>query len=170
MEIKTPEQLVALLEQVTLTGKAKQELNRVLANHTRRFFRGQISSQRDVEGKAYKPRQREVKKIDKNGKITTKLKMFMGINKNLKTEVSADNFSVGLAGGVGRIAMIHNEGDAVNYSVRVGGFFNKESRQWEGGDKRTGTYQMPKRTMVGWTPELQHKLTQIIFQHMQPKG
>lgn len=170
MEIKTPEQLITLLEQVPLQGKQKFELNRVLANHTRKFFRGQIKSQRDVDGKAYKPRKKRVNKTAKNGKISNKRNMLMGMSSNLKTQVGSDGFSVGLAGLAGHIADIHNEGKSVVYTRRINGFFNKKTNLWEGGTEQKVAYQMTKRTMLGWTPELQRDLTQIIFQHIQPQG
>lgn len=170
MEIKTPEQLITLLEQVPLQGKQKFDLNRVLANHTRKFFRGQIKSQRDVDGNAYKPRKKRVNKANKSGKIPSKRNMLMGMSRNLKTEVSDDEFSVGLAGLEGHIAQIHNEGKSVVYARRINGFFNKKTNLWEGGIEQKATYQMTKRTMVGWTPELQHDLTKIIFEHIAPQG
>ena len=55
MEIKTPEALITLLEQLPLKGKERLALNKVLANHTRRFFRGQIRAQRDVHNNTYAP-------------------------------------------------------------------------------------------------------------------
>jgi hypothetical protein len=170
MDIKTPEQLITLLEQVPLQGKQKFELNRVLANHTRKFFRGQIKSQRDVDGKAYKPRKKRVNSINENGKIASKRNMLMGMSRNLKTAVTSDSFSVGLAGLEGHIAEVHNEGKSVVYARRINGFFNNKTNLWKGGTKQKASYQMPKRTMVGWAPELQRELTQIIFQHIQPQG
>lgn len=169
MEIKTPEQLLSLLNNVNVTGKEKFELNKQLANHTRRFFRTQIRAQRDVDGKAYAPRKRRATGVNKQGKIPSKRNMLMGMSRNLKTEVSDGEFSVGLVGLEGHIAQIHNEGKSVVYTRKIDGFFNSKTNSWEGGTKQKAAYQMPKRTLVGWTPELQKQLAHIMFQHMQPK-
>ncbi|WP_028865189.1 phage virion morphogenesis protein [Psychromonas aquimarina] len=169
MEIKTPEQLTALLKSLELDDKAKFEINRQLANHTRRFFRTQVRAQRDVDGKSYAPRKRRKVSIDNQGKAKTKRNMLMGMSRNLKTEVSADAFSVGLVGLEGHIAKIHNEGKSVVYTRRINGFFNSKTNSWEGGRKQKAAYQMPKRTMVGWTPELQRQIAQIILSEMKPK-
>lgn len=170
MEISTPAQLITLLEQVPLKGKERVALHRVLANHTRKFFRGQIKAQRDIDGNAYAPRKHRTKKADKNGKIATKGNMLLGMSRNLKTQVSESDFSVGLAGLEGHIANIHNAGQSVVYPRRINSFFNNKTNRWEGGVKQKATYQMPKRAMVGWTPVLQRELTQIIFKYIQPEG
>ena len=170
MEIKTPEQLITLLEQVPLKGKEKLKLNAELANHTRRFFRGQISAQRDIDGKAYAPRKRRNSSINKHGKIGTKKNMLLGMSRALKTEVTAESFSVGLTGLEGHIMKIHNEGKPVVFTRKINGWFNSKTNRWEGGNKHTkSAYKMPKRTAVGWTEKLKRELVQIIFKHMQPR-
>ena len=169
MDIKTPEHLVTLLKSLDLDDKARFELNRKLANHTRRFFRSQVRAQRDIDGKAYAPRKRRKVSIDKQGKAKTRRNMLMGMSRNLKTQVSSDAFGVGLVGLEGHIAQIHNEGKSVVYTRRIDGFFNSKTNSWEGGIKQKAAYQMPKRTMVGWTPELQRQILQIIFSEMKPE-
>lgn len=170
MEIKTPEELITLLEQVPLKGKEKLKLNAELANHTRRFFRAQISAQRDIDGKAYAPKKRRQNKLNKKGKVGSRTNMLLGMSRNLKTEVSSDHFAVGLVGLEGHIAKIHNEGKSVVYTRKINGWFNSKTNRWEGGKKgNKAAYAMPKRTMVGWTEKLKRELAQIIFKHMQPR-
>lgn len=169
MEIKTPENLLTLLKSIELDDKARFQLNRKLANHTRRAFRGQIRAQRDIDGKSYAPRKRRAVNIDKQGKAKVNRNMLMGMSRMLQTHVSSDSFSVGLAGLAGKIAKPHNEGKTVTYTRRMNGWFNSKTNQWEGGTKRKAAYTMPKRTMIGWTPELERQLVQIIFKEIQPK-
>ena len=170
MELKTPEQLVSLLNQVPLTAKEKVALNKELANHTRRYFRSQIRAQRDINNKAYAPRKRRKASFNTNGKVSTSTNMFLGLSRNIKTEVNADSFSVGLAGLEGHIAKVHNQGDSVIYPRRINGWFNAKTNSWEGG-KNSGTaaYKMPKRTLIGWTNKLTRELTQKIVERMQPR-
>lgn len=170
MEIKTPQELITLLEQVPLKGKEKLKLNAELANHTRRFFRAQIRAQRDIDGKAYAPRKRRQNRLNKNGKVGTRTNMLLGMSRNLKTEISSDHFAVGLVGLEGHIMKIHNEGKSVVYTRKINGWFNSKTNRWEGGNKHTkSAYKMPKRTAVGWTEKLKRELAQIIFKHMQPR-
>lgn len=169
MEIVTPAQLVTLLGQVSLQGKDKFELNRQLANHTRRFFRAQISAQRDINNTPYAPKKRRAT-VNSRGKVPNKNNMLMGMSRNLKTHIDEDEFHVGLAGLEGHIAKIHNEGKSVVYMRKINGWFNTKTNLWENGNKDTkSAYLMPKRTIVGWTPELQRQLTQIIIPYLQPK-
>lgn len=168
MEIKTPEELITLLKQVPLEGKEAFNLNKKLANHTRRFFRAQIKAQKDIDGKPYAPRKRR-KGVGKNGKVPTKNNMLMGMSSNLKTNVSEDGFGVGLVGLEGHIAKKHNEGKQVVYTRRINGFFNNKTKMWEGNAKGPkASYKMPKRTMVGWTPVLKREIAAIIFENMNP--
>lgn len=169
MEIKTPEGLVTLLKSLELDDKAKLALNKKLANTTRQQFRAQIRAQRDVDGTPFAPRKRRKTSIDKQGKAKTKRNMLMGMSSNLKTEISADTFSVGLVGLEGHIAKIHNEGKSVVYTRRINGFFNKKTNSWEGGTKQKAAYTMPKRTMIGWNKELERKIAQIILSEIKPK-
>lgn len=169
MEIKTPEELITLLEQVPLKGKEKLKLNAELANHTRRFFRTQVRAQRDINGKAYAPRKRRVG-VGQNGKVPTKNNMLLGMSRNLKTEISSDHFAVGLVGLEGHIMKTHNEGKPVVYTRKINGWFNSKTSRWEGNTKGPkAAYKMPKRTMVGWTEKLKRELAQIIFKNMQPR-
>jgi len=170
MEIKTPEQLISLLKQVPLQGKDKLKLHAKLANHTRRFFRAQVRSQRDVDGKAYAPKKRRQNKVNKNGKIPTRTNMLLGMSRNLKTEISSDHFAVGLVGLEGHIMEIHNEGKSVVYTRKINGWFNSKTNSWEGGSKKTkSSYEMPKRTMVGWTKALNLEIQELIFEHIKPR-
>lgn len=170
MEIKTPEQLIKLLEQVPLQGKEKLKLNAKLANHTRRFFRTQVRAQRDIDGKAYAPKKRSQNKVNKRGKIPTRTNMLLGMNRNLKTDISNDHFSVGLVGLEGHIMGIHNEGKSVVYTRKINAWFNSKTNSWEGGTKATkSAYKMPKRTMIGWTKELNLEIQELIFEHIKPR-
>lgn len=169
MDIKTPEQLIALVNSFELDDKAKFALNRKLANTTRKIFRSQIRAQRDINGKAYAPPKRRKVKIDKQGKAKVNKNMLMGLSRMLQTHVSNDAFSVGLSGLAGKIATTHNEGKTVTYTRRMNGWFNSKTNQWEGGTKRKAAYTMPKRTMIGWTPEIERQLAQIIFSEINLK-
>lgn len=166
MEIKTPEHLTTLLKSLSLDDKAKFELNKKLANHTRREFRQQVKAQRSIStGKSYSPRN---KKALKNNQPSRK-NMLMGFSRNLKTAVSRDQFSVGLAGLEGHIAQIHNEGKSVVYTRKINAFFNSKTNRWEGGTQQKAAYSMPKRDMIGWNKTLERELVQIIFKEIQPK-
>lgn len=203
MEIKTPEHLVTLLKSFELDSKARFELNRKLANHTRKAFRSQIRAQRDINDKAYAPRNRanevrvtrsilrkqakgyskktrkrtssksrtnyELDAFEINTRITRNNNMFTGLSNDLKTQISSKDFSVGLSGMSGHIARKHNEGKTISFTTRLNGWFNSKTRKWEGGREVKNYYQMPKRTMIGWTPELERELVQIIFKEMQSK-
>jgi len=167
MEIKTPEHLITLLKSLDLNDKEKFALNKKLANHTRREFRKQVRAQRSIStGKSYAPRSKKaVKKHNPSRK-----NMLMGMSRNLKTEVSNDEFSVGLVGLEGHIAAIHNEGKSVVYTRKIGGFFNSKTNRWEGGNKHNkSAYKMPKRDLVGWNKSLERELVQIIFSEIKPK-
>ena len=169
MEIKTPEHLIALVNSFELDDKAKFALNKKLANTTRKIFRSQIRAQRDIDGKAYAPPKRRKVSIDKQGKAKVNKNMLMGLSRMLQTHVSSDSFSVGLSGLAGKIARTHNDGKTVTYTRRMNGWFNSKTNQWEGGTKRKAAYTMPKRTMIGWTPEIERQLAQIIFSEINLK-
>ncbi len=170
MDIKTPEQLLAILKSIKLDDKAKFELNRTLANYTRTAFRKQIRAQRDINDKSYAPRKRQATRTHKKtGKVATLKNMLMGMASNLKTEVSSDGFGVGLVGLEGHIAEVHNKGKSVVYMCRINGFFNKKTQRWEGGEKRKASYKMPQRQMIGWNKPLERQIAQIILKEMQFK-
>lgn len=203
MEIKTPENLVSLLKSIELDDKARFQLNRKLANHTRRAFRVQIRAQRDINDKSYAPRNRanevrvtrsilrkqaggyskktlkrtssknrtnyDLDAFEINTRITRNGNMFTGLSSDLRTQVSSKDFSVGLSGMSGHIARTHNEGKTLSFTTRLNGWFNSKTRKWEGGREVKNYYQMPKRTMIGWTPELERQVVQIIFKEIQPK-
>ena len=165
MDIKTPENLVALMQGLALDDKAKLKLNIKLANHTRKTFREQVRAQRDVDGRSYAPRsKRAVKK-----KKPRKKNMLTGFSRNLKTYATKDTFSVGLVGLEGHIASKHNEGKSVVYTRRINGFFNSKTNLWEGGEKgNKSVYKMPERKFIGWTKPLERQVAQMILEQMKP--
>lgn len=170
MELKTPEELVSLIESMQLTPKENLALNKECANHTRRYFRAQIKAQRDINNKAYAPRKRQKNSFNKNGKLSTSNNMFSGLSKNIKTHVSADSFSVGLAGLEGHIAKTHNNGESVIYPRRINGWFNHKTNSWQGGKKSgTASYKMTKREMIGWSEKLKRELMKKIIDGIQPR-
>lgn len=176
MKIKTPEHLENMLQDLVLTDKQRFELNRKLANQTRKFFRGQIKAQRDIDGKKFVPRsKRKTSYVDKQtgkfirrGSLEQRANMLTGFSRMLKTEVSNNGYAVGVAS-FGEIAKKHNEGRAITFSTRIRGFFNSKTNRWEGGRKSHLSYRMPKRTFIGWTPALEAQIEQTIFQTMEPK-
>lgn len=176
MKLRTPEQLVATLKTLAMPAKEKMVLNRKLANMARQYFREQIRDQRDVlTGKAYLPRTTRPNKWRKlrdsnTAQMVSANKrariMFSGISKQLRAYPEQDGFRVGLEGLLGKIGMVHNEGQMVEFSYRMHGFFNKKTNKWQGGRKQTGYYKMPERPFLGWNDELIRKLENEILSHM----
>ncbi len=169
MQMSNPEQLTSAINSLIMSDDNKFKLNRLLANRTRQYFRAQIRQQRDIDGNPYQSRTRR--------KISTKVKsgakekvhntqnnknMLMGISRALKTEVTKDNFEVGVAGVLGNIGRVHNEGREMSFTTRMKGFYNSKTNQWEGGTKVKGNYRMPKRTFIGWTPALERELLAML--------
>ncbi len=176
VEIKTPEHLESLLKSIQIEPKAQKKLNRDLANHVRKYFRGQIRKQRDIHNIPYAPKRRRKpmyityygKKIYRQSKDQRR-NMLSGLSKMLFAQSDQDGFSVGLAGVPAIIAKTHNDGEAVTYTTRMNGWFNKNTKKWEGGRKSHFSYRMPKRTFIGWTTELEQQIAHSIMQYMEPE-
>ncbi|PMM19573.1 virion morphogenesis protein [Vibrio lentus] len=157
-----------------MSASNKFKLNRRMANRARQFFRQQIREQRDIHNEPYQPRSRRTQKIvvkGIRGKHSAKYRkahlvlntvdhgnMFRGLSKSLKTHVDDDFFAVGLAGVAGAIARKHNEGGWVEFTTRVHGHYNSKTYRWEGGREVKNNYEMPQRTFLGWTTELEQEL------------
>jgi len=169
LNISTPEMIQQLLNDLSLPAAEKKKLNRELSNDTRRFFRNQINSQKDIEGNAYAPRKRRNVQIGDNSKARVNRNMLTGLSRMLIAKSDESGFSVGLAGLAGQIAKTHNEGKTVTYTRRMNGWFNSKKNKWEGGIKRKAAYRMPKRTMIGWTERLERQIAHKILQRMEPK-
>lgn len=181
MQLTSPEQLSHAINNLLLTDAEAFELNRRLANRSRQFFRQQIRQQRDVDDNPYQARTtRKISWITrgKRGKHGEKHRehhmvfstvnnrpMMRGFSKALRTRVSKDDFEVGLAGLVGNIAKVHNEGKSVSFTTRVNGYYNTKTSQWEGGKAVKRNYKMPKRTIIGWTPSFERELLAMVAEH-----
>ncbi|AAW86504.1 hypothetical protein VF_2009 [Aliivibrio fischeri ES114] len=166
MQLTSPEQLSHAINNLLLTDAEAFELNRRLANRSRQFFRQQIRQQRDIDGKAYKKRARRKITLDsKSKKAKDNKNMLLGFGRALRTRVSKDDFEVGLAGVVGNMARVHNEGKSVSFTTRVNGFYNSNTSRWEGGTAVKRNYKMPKRTIIGWTPSFERELLAMVAEH-----
>ncbi|MEI6896267.1 MAG: phage virion morphogenesis protein [Psychromonas sp.] len=169
LELEKPEQLTQLLNGLILTASESFDLNRRMANHTRKFFRGQIRKQRDINNNPYQGRtRRKIERVYKRGafedtKLTQNNKnMMLGFSRALRTYVNEKGFEVGLRGLVGHIATVHNEGKSVSFTTHVNGFYNSKTSRWEGGSTVKRNYTMPKRTIIGWTPTLERELLAMV--------
>lgn len=172
MPMSNPEQLTSAINSLIMSDDKKFELNRLLANRTRQYFRAQIRQQRDIDGNPYQSRtRRKISTIYRNGgnekafntqNNKNNKNMLMGISRALKTEVTKDNFEVGVAGVLGKIGRVHNEGREMSFTTRMNGYYNSKTNQWEGGTKVKGNYRMPKRTFIGWTPALERELLAMV--------
>ncbi|PMM25588.1 phage virion morphogenesis protein [Vibrio lentus] len=168
IKLDTPEQLTQMVDSLVLQAKERFNLNRRMANRTRQYFRQKIREQRDIYGNQYQPRRKRVttrKYHDIDGKSFSLVRntinnknMLLGLSRSLKTYVTDDSFEVGLTGVAAAIGRKHNEGSSVEFTTRVNGFYNSRTGKWEGGVKTKGNYEMPKRTFIGWTPELEKEL------------
>ncbi|MET2901773.1 virion morphogenesis protein [Vibrio rotiferianus] len=181
LTLQTPEQLTQIVESLVLTATEKFELNKKMANHARQFFRSQIRSQRDIENNPYQARtSRKVTVVSrgKHGKHGEKHRrlnaalntvnnknMLYGFIRGLRTEVSEENFAVGLKGIAGKVGREHNEGSKITFSTRVNGFFNNKTGRWEGGLLTKRNYEMPQRAFIGWTPKLERELMAMAAEH-----
>lgn len=169
-KLATPEHLIIALKKLTMPAAKRVELNKRLGNMARKYFRQQISNQRDVlTGKEYLPRSTRANKWArlKQANKQRARRMFTGISRDLRAYADADGFRVGLEGLMGKIGMAHQEGQAVEFSYRMHGFFNKSTKRWEGGRKQTGYYNMPERPFLGWSDELIHQLENEIVSQMR---
>ncbi|MUK93754.1 virion morphogenesis protein [Aliivibrio fischeri] len=178
MQMTNPEQLTAAINNLVMSDDKKIKLNRLLANKTRQYFRGQIQQQRDIDDNPYQVRrERKVSFIyrgvrGKHGAKHRRRKlalntinnknMLTGLSRALKTSISKEDFEVGVTGVLGRVGRQHNEGQTLSFTTRMRGFYNSKTNQWEGGIKVKGNYQMPKRTFIGWTPALERALLAIV--------
>lgn len=161
--LETPEQLTQVIESLIMSAKDKFDLNRRMANRARQFFRQKIRKQRDIYSNPYQPRR--LRKVERKGwgnelMLTTveNKNMLLGLSRSLKTSVTSESFAVGLAGVAGAIGKQHNEGQSIQFTTKVHGFYNSKTSRWEGGVNTVGNYKMPKRTFIGWTPELEREL------------
>ncbi len=168
MQLTSPDELVDLLQNLQLSESDKKKLNNDLANKTRRYFRAQISAQKDLAGKSYAPRKRRPITMAKSGKIKSNKNMLMGLSRMLKTESDANGFSVGLAGLAAKVGRVHNDGQTVTFPKRMHGWFDSKTNTWKGGTKSKGTYTMPKRPFIGWNKELIQSLQLDIINSMEP--
>jgi hypothetical protein len=167
VKLNTPAQLTAMLDGMVLEPERRLALHRRLANHTRRFFRGQIRQQRDIDGAPYQPRSsrnrtrsRQEQKEVFNTKSSSN--MFMGLSRAMKTYADDSGFEVGLTGLAAKIAREHNEGATISFTTRVNGFYDAKTNRWGGGRKQKNHYRLPKRAMIGFTPALERELMAII--------
>lgn len=173
LQIKTPERIQSLLNELTLSPKERKALHIELANDTRQFFRGQIRKQRDIHGTPYAPRRRRKPAYVVNGKkvyrqnLEQRRNMLTGLGRMLMTQADESGFSVGLGGLAGKIAQVHNEGQAVTYTTRMNAWFNSQTNRWEGGRKSQQAYRMPERTFIGWTKDLEQQIAHKIYQRME---
>ncbi|PJC85298.1 virion morphogenesis protein [Vibrio sp. HA2012] len=169
LTLRTPEQLTHVVESLTLTATEKLGLNRRMANHARQFFRAQIRAQRDIDNNPYQSRTRRKRVELSRGLVAQNTvnnkNMLMGLSKALRTRADDKSFEVGLAGIAGRIGQEHNQGSQLSFTTRVRGFFDSKTGRWEGGLRTKRNYQMPKRTFIGWTPELERELMAMAAEH-----
>ncbi|EDL52620.1 hypothetical protein VSAK1_13776 [Vibrio mediterranei AK1] len=163
VQLETPEQLTKVVESLVLAASDKFDLNRRMANRARQFFRQKIREQRDIYNTPYQPR--KLRKVERKGwnkelvlNTVENKNMLLGLSRSLKTYVTEDEFSVGLKGVAGAIGQKHNEGESIEFTTRVNGFYNSKTGRWEGGVRTKGNYKMPKRTFIGWTPEIEREL------------
>ena len=181
MQLTSPEQLTQIVDSLVLDASEKYELNRRMANRARQFFRQQIRSQRDIDNNPYQSRRKRNMSIVSRGvrgKHGTKHQrnkvarntvnnknMLLGISKSLRTRVSDKDFEIGLVGVAGLIGKEHNEGSEVSFTTQVNGFFDSKTGSWRGGTSAKRNYTMPKRTFIGWTPELERELMAMAAEH-----
>lgn len=175
MQLNSPEHLTHAINDLILTGPDKFDLNRRLANRTRQTFRAQIRAQRDIDDNPYQKRtRRKISTVYKTGSWETakntenNKNMLAGFGRALKTRVDENSFEVGLAGLVGKMARLHNEGQNVSFTTRVNGYYNTRTSRWEGGTKVKDNYRMPKRTFIGWTPALERDLLAMVAEQFLP--
>lgn len=166
MRLTNPEHLTSMLENVALNPRQQFQLNQKLANHSRRFFRAQISHQRDIDNTPYQSRTRRTQKQQADPKVVLNTKsnrnMLMGLSRSLRTNVTGEAFEVGLTGIPAKIGREHNEGQTLSFTTHVNGFYDSKTSRWKGGVKTKNNYRMPKRTFIGWTPSLERELMTMI--------
>lgn len=169
LTLRTPEQLTQVIEHLVMTASDKLDLNRRMANHARQFFRAQIRAQRDIDNNPYQSRTRR-KRVELSKGLAAQntvnnKNMLMGISKALRTQADDKSFEVGLSGVAGRIGQEHNQGSQLSFTTQVKGFFDSRTGRWQGGLRVKHNYQMPQRTFIGWTPELERELLTIVAEH-----
>ncbi|ELL7084842.1 phage virion morphogenesis protein [Vibrio fluvialis] len=169
LTLKTPDQLTQVVERLVLTATDKLDLNRRMANRARQFFRAQIRAQRDIENNPYQSRTGRKKVSLRDGislrHTVNNKNMLMGLSKSLRTQADEHHFEVGLAGVAGRIGQEHNQGSQLSFTTRVNGFFDSRTGRWQGGRRVKQNYQMPQRTFIGWTPEIERELLAMAAGH-----
>jgi len=181
MKLDSPEQLTQIVESLVLDATAKYNLNKRMANRARQFFRQQIRRQRDIDDNPYQARRsRKATMVTqgvrgKHGEKHKRVKialntvnnksMMLGFMKAMRTQVSDKGFAVGIQGVAGKIAREHNEGATMSFTTRVNGFYNSKTGRWEGGVQTKRNYEMPQRTLIGWTPELERELMAMAAEH-----
>jgi len=123
------DQLAVLLEPAQ-----RRELSRILSQGLRIRFRERIKKQRDPNGDKFAPRKR-----DQIGNIKRKGAMFQNIGKQLKTDYSENQASIGFGGRTGFVASVHQEGKtirpskyakATRYPIRELVGFSKDDEEW----------------------------------------
>ncbi|WP_019274351.1 phage virion morphogenesis protein [Vibrio coralliilyticus] len=159
--LESPEQLTQLVDTLVVKASEKHDLNRRMANRARQFFRQQIRAQRDINNNPYQSRRPKTQLDDgANNKD-----MLLGFAQALRTRASDKGFEVGLTGSAGVIGREHNEGAQLSFTTRVNGFFDSKVGQWQGGIITKRSYHMPKRTFIGWTPQLEKELLAMAAEH-----
>lgn len=180
IKLETPEQLTQLVNSLVLAATEKFDLNRRMANRTRQFFRQKIREQRDIDGNRYQARRKrresriysdvDMMNFRKGLNTLNNKNMLLGLSRSLKTYVDEDSFAVGLTGVAAAIGRKHNRGDRIEFTTRVNGFYNSRTNRWEGGLLSKRNYEMPKRTFIGWTPELERELLAMAAETLAKKG
>lgn len=167
MELYSPKPLTDMLEGAALSPTQKIALNRMLANHARKFFRGQIRQQRDIDGAPYQPRSTKLRtrsRLAQKEVINTNSSrnMLAGLSRSLRTQADAAGFEVGLTGIAAKIGREHNDGATLSFATRVKGFYDTRTNKWGGGRLQKRNYRMAKRTFIGWTPTLERELMSMM--------
>lgn len=169
MQLTSPEQLTQVVESLMMTASEKFDLNKRMANRARQFFRQQIRAQRDIDNNPYQGRTRRKRTDLKNNGVAehsiNNKNMLLGFSKAIRTQVTEGGFSVGIKGIAGKIGREHNEGSQLSFTTRMNGHYNSKTGQWEGGLLTKRNYEMPQRTFIGWTPELERELMAMAAEH-----
>lgn len=124
------------LDQITLRLEPQQrkELMRKLAQGLRLRHKDRINQQRDSDGSRFIPRKR-----DQIGNIKRRGALFQNITKQLKTEYSADQASVGFGSRTATVGSVHQDGKTIRpskhakpttYPVRKLAGFGQEDEKW----------------------------------------
>lgn len=176
-KLDSPQEISELLKGLEMSDAERKKLHKDLANQARRYFRGQISAQRDIHGTPYTPRRRRKPMYIKPGgekvyrqTLQQGRNMLMGISKAIQTKPTAEGFEVGVGGAVGKVGIKHNDGKTIRFTYRMHGWFNAKSGKWEGGRKAHLAYKMPKRPFIGWNTEAKVQILNTIYQRIEAKA